>query len=409
MADLLFLTHRIPYPPNKGEKIRPYQVMRHLDGRARIHLGCLVDDPHDRQHEPTLRSMVADAHFARAEGRLTKLRYLGGLARGQALSFAFFRDPGLMAWVDRVLRTVRPEAAYVFSSAMAQYVVDHPMRPPRIVMDFADVDGAKWAEYAGRARPPMSWVYRREARLVMAEDRRIARAADASVLVTEPEADLFRTLAPESAHKTFAIGNGVDADYFAPRGDFPSPYPDAAPTFVFTGHMGYWPNVDAVRWFAEAVLPGIRRDLPEARFAIVGADPAPAVRDLASLPGVVVTGRVPDVRPYMAHATAAVAPLRIARGVQNKVLEAMSMALPVVATPQAWTGIDAEPGRDLLLAEDAEGFAAAALALARGDHAETGVAARRRVLERYSWPARLAGFDRLLGLEERREPAAAVA
>jgi sugar transferase (PEP-CTERM/EpsH1 system associated) len=200
----------------------------------------------------------------------------------------------------------------------------------------------------------------------------------------------------------------VDADYFSPRGIWPSPYPDAAPTFVFTGHMGYRPNVDAARWFAEAVLPGIRRRVPDARFAVVGADPAPAVRDLARLPEVIVTGRVPDVRPYMAHAVAAVAPLRIARGVQNKVLEAMSMALPVVASPQAWTGIDAEPGRELLLAEGAGEFAAAAASLAEGGHADMGAAARRCVLRSYSWAARLEGFDRLFGLE-RRPAVAAVA
>jgi glycosyltransferase involved in cell wall biosynthesis len=172
--------------------------------------------------------------------------------------------------------------------------------------------------------------------------------------------------------------------------------------------MGYWPNVDAVRWFADAVLPAIRARLPDARLAIVGADPAPGVRELASLPGVTVTGRVPDVRPWMAHATAAVAPLRIARGVQNKVLEAMSMALPVVASPQAWTGIDAEPGRELLLADGADAFAAAALSIAAGGHAGMGAAARRRVLDQYSWQARLAGFDRLFGIE-RRFAAAAVA
>ncbi|WP_207479345.1 TIGR03087 family PEP-CTERM/XrtA system glycosyltransferase [Arenibaculum pallidiluteum] len=395
MADILFLTHRIPFPPNKGEKIRPYQILQHLRSEHRIHLGCLIDDPHDYEHEPVMRVMTESAHFARVDRRWGKLRYLDGLRRGAPLSFAFFRDAGLMAWVDRVLRETRPEIAYVFSSAMAQYVIDHPLRPRRIVMDFADVDGAKWAEYATRAGAPMRWVYRREARLVLAEDRRIARAADASLFVSEPEAELFRTLAPESAERTWAVGNGVDAEYFSPR-PLPSPYPDGAPTFVFTGHMGYWPNVDAVCWFADAVLPGLRRRVPGARFAIVGADPAPAVRSLAADPGILVTGRVPDVRPYMAHAAAAVAPLRIARGIQNKVLEAMSMALPVIASPQAWTGIDAEPGRELLLAESADDFVEAAAAAAAGVHDGMGAAARRCVVARYSWPARLAALDAVI-------------
>jgi sugar transferase (PEP-CTERM/EpsH1 system associated) len=397
-SDLLLLTQRIPYPPDKGEKIRHFQILKHLAQNHNVHLGCLVDDPNDWQYLETVKSFCADAYFARLDRRRDALSHLGALATGSALSVALYRNRGLARWVKGVLDRVRPDIVFVCSSNMAPYVLNHPHRGRRRVVDLVDVDSEKWRAYATKATGPMKWLYGREARLVFALERRVARESDYSTFVSEAEARMFRTLVPERASSVVGVSNGVDCDYFNPAGDYPVPYDTALPNFVFTGTMDYAPNVDAVTWFAQNILPAIRPTLPLARFHIVGANPAPAVRNLARLDGVHVTGRVPDVRPYLAHATAAVAPMRIARGIQNKVLEAMAMARPAIVTSDALEGIDAAPETELVLANDAAAFAEAACRLAADaeEGRRIGAAARRRVDADFSWESRLRGFDRLL-------------
>jgi len=393
MPPLLFLTQRIPYPPIKGEKIRPYHILQHLRQHFSVHLGTLVDDPADLQHIPAVQAMCAGSHFATLDRRRAKVACLRGLLTGEALSVTFFRDRGLRRWVQEVLDKVRPAAIYVFSSNMAPYILGAGTRP--CVLDLTDVDSEKWRAYAQTARPPMRWVYRREWRRVAALERRILRECDWSTFVSNDEAALFARLNPGGEERIRAISNGVDAEYFDPNRPTEAPYTTDRPTFVFTGTMDYPPNVDAVAWFAESVLPLVRQASPDAAFCIAGASPAPRVQALTALPGVTVTGRVPDVRPYLAHAAAAVAPMRIARGIQNKVLEAMAMARPVVVTPDALEGIAAQPGTEVLVAADAAAFAAACLHALTPDAAALGPAARQRVLADYSWAGRLRGFDPL--------------
>ncbi|MDR3538050.1 MAG: TIGR03087 family PEP-CTERM/XrtA system glycosyltransferase [Acetobacteraceae bacterium] len=395
--NLLFLTQRLPYPPIKGEKIRPLQILHYLRQWYDVHLGCLIDDPADWQHADTIRALCRDTHIAGMNPKLARLLCLRGLLTGESLSVVFFRDRGLQAWVRQVVERVRPEVVFVNSSNMAPYVLDLPRTGMRVV-DLADVDSEKWRAYADAARGPMRWVYRREWRCVAALERRIAEECDLASFVSDAEAALFTALAPARAHKIRGVSSGVDFRYFDPAPGYPAVYNAALPTFVFTGTMDYPPNVDAVTWFATDLLPLIRQRHAEARFYVVGANPVPAVQALARLPGVHVTGRVPDVRPYLAHATAGVAPMRIARGIQNKVLEAMAMGKAVIATPGALEGIEAEPGRDLILAQDATGIAAAACRMIEqpGEAAAIGTAARRLVVERYDWPVRLARYDDIL-------------
>jgi sugar transferase (PEP-CTERM/EpsH1 system associated) len=232
---------------------------------------------------------------------------------------------------------------------------------------------------------------------LLAFDRRLARSADASILVSEQEAALFRSLAPESAERIFGIGNGIDAGYFAPEAAYPPVIPKGRPAIVFTGAMDYWPNIDAVSWFVAEILPRVRQRV-DAAFYIVGSNPAPQVLGLAAHEGVHVTGRVEDVRPYLAQAAAAVAPMRVARGIQNKVLEAMAMARPVVTTPQGLEGIEAVAQKHLLVAEDAETFATStAQALLDPHSGALGREARSLIVERFSWGARLAAVDKLIG------------
>jgi len=391
MDDLLLLVHRIPYPPNKGDKIRSYHLLRHLAARYRVHLGTFVDDPDDWQHVERVRALCAGSHFAKLDPKLARLRSLGALAAGHALSFDYYRDAGMREWVERTMQERRIERVVVFSSPMAQYVT--PYAQARRVIDFCDVDSDKWRQYAEQKPWPMSWLYRREARTLLAYEREVARQCDSALFATEPEAQLFRQLAPESDAKIGHFNNGVDTEYFSPAHAYVNPYADGERAVVFTGAMDYWPNVDAVQWFCDEVFPRLRERLPDLRFYVVGARPTPQVQALAGRPGVTVTGTVPDVRPYLAYAAVSVAPLRVARGIQNKVLEAMAMALPVVVTPQALEGVKAEPGADLLLADGAEPFAQAVLRVLGADDQALRARARERVEQHYSWPSNLANIE----------------
>jgi sugar transferase (PEP-CTERM/EpsH1 system associated) len=389
--DLLLLIHRIPYPPNKGDKIRSYHLLKHLAQHYRVHLGTFVDDPDDWQHVPRVAALCASSHFAPLKPLLARARSLGALLANRSLSLDYYRNAGLKAWADAAMQAHPISRIVVFSSSMAQYAEAYPAA--RRVVDFCDVDSDKWRQYAAQKSWPMNWLYRHEARQLLAYERKVARECDASLFVSAPEADLFKALAPESAAKIGFFNNGVDTDYFSPERSYASPYTAGERAVVFTGAMDYWPNIDAVQWFAAEVFPQLRARFADARFYIVGARPAAAVQALAQLPGVVVTGTVPDVRPYIAHAAVAVAPLRIARGIQNKVLEAMAMATPVVVSPQALEGIEAIPGTDLLLAPDAAAFVANVAALLTEADGAIGRVARAKVEQLYSWPSNLARIE----------------
>jgi sugar transferase (PEP-CTERM/EpsH1 system associated) len=401
MEDLLFLTQRIPYPPIKGEKIRPLQILKHLRQFYSVHLGCLVDDPRDLEHVDTVRALCDSSHFATLDRRRAKISCLSGLLTGEPLSVTFYHDKGLANWVHRVLADVKPRAVFVCSSNMAPYVLDTGLRAPMFLVDLADVDSEKWRAYAETGTFPMRWVHSREWRLTAALEKRIAHEADWSTFVSPQEAGFFAKLVPDCAGKIRAVSSGVDHTYFDPGwpgADAPPPYDTSCPNYVFTGTMDYPPNIGAVTWFAEDILPLLRRSEPRTQFHIVGSSPAPDVERLARTEGVFVTGRVPDVRPYIAHATAGVAPMRIARGIQNKVLEAMAIAKPVVVTPDALEGIAAQPNTEVIVAQDEAAFAAGCQLAAGPQGASIGAAARRRVLTDYVWAERLRGFDTLLGI-----------
>ncbi|MDP6353254.1 MAG: TIGR03087 family PEP-CTERM/XrtA system glycosyltransferase [Alphaproteobacteria bacterium] len=397
MQDLLFLCHRIPYPPDKGEKIRAFHILRHLAKTHRIHLGCFIDDPADWEHVEVLKALCADTCFVALNPTTAKIRSLLALTSGEALTQRYYRHRGLSAWTRGVLARRRPEAALIYSAAMAQFVLGKAPRPGRLVMDFVDIDSDKWRQYAESRTWPASWIYRRESVALLDLERAIAAATDSSTFVSEAEAEAFRALAPAETARIHAVSNGIDADFFTPAGGYPTPFDDPGPAIVFTGTMNYWPNVDAVQWFARDIFPRIREQIGDAGFHIVGSKPTAEVTRLADEPGIRVTGRVPDVRPYLAHASVAVVPIRIARGIQNKILEAMAMAKPVVTTRLALEGIAATPEAEVLLAEEAPSFADETIRAIRGGaRPDLGENARARVIEDFSWPARLATLDALL-------------
>ena len=390
MDGLLFLAHRIPFPPNKGDKIRSFHLLQHLSKRYEIHLGAFIDDADEWQYQDALKPYCASLKLLPLHPRPAKLASLVGLLTGEALTLPYYRNRELKRWAFELAASGKVTRGLAFSSAMAQYM---PGGLTRRVLDMVDVDSDKWTQYAPTQHWPLSLVYAREGRKLAEWEARMAQDFDATLLVSADEAALLQQRVPDAKHKIGVFENGVDTGYFSPARDYPNPYPADVQSIVFTGAMDYWPNVDAVTWFAKQIFPAIREMAPAAQFTIVGSRPGDVVRRLARQPGVIVTGGVPDVRPYLAHAACAVAPLRIARGVQNKVLEAMAMARPVIVSAQAAEGIRAESGRDFILAQGEAEFVHAVVSQL---HSATSAArARDCILAHYDWTRNLNTIDPL--------------
>lgn len=392
--DLLLLVHRIPFPPNKGDKIRSYHLLKHLAQKYTVHLATFIDDQNDLQYVDTVKQWCGDSYFEQLNPITAKLGSVTALFTNRPLSLDYYRSPKMQAWVDQTISQKSIKKAVVFSSVMAQFV--ETKHDTRRVVDFVDIDSDKWLQYASKKVWPMSWLYQREGRTLLAYERKIARICDASLFVSQAESDLFKKLAPESAGKIDFFNNGVDTDYFSPEISHENPYSTDDKVIVFTGAMDYWPNIDAVQWFAEEVFPEVRKRHQNALFYIVGTRPSEQVIQLGKLPGIKVTGSVPDVRPYLAHANVAVAPLRIARGIQNKVLEAMAMAKTVVVSPQALEGIDAKIGAELFLAEGDKEYVNILCHLLNHKNEHVEIAARKKVEARYNWNSNLHSVDALL-------------
>lgn len=391
---LIMLVHRVPYPPNKGDKIRSYHLLRYLAARYEVYLGAFVDDPADSVHADALRQWCSEVYLEPLGAGRSRMRMVAGLASGQPLSVAAYRSRAMRRWVHDTARATNAAHFVAFSTAMAQYAEAMP-RNARCVLDMVDVDSDKWRQYGERRRGPMGWIYRREARRLLAAERTAATTHDGVTLVSAAEADLFGNLAPESADRVRAVSNGVDCEYFDPCADYDNPYAGGVRPVVFTGAMDYWPNVDAVRWFADEVLPAVRSECPDAVFHIVGVRPTAAVQALSSRPGIEVIGATPDMRPWLAHAQLVVAPLRVARGIQNKVLEGFAMARPVLATPMALEGLDL--GSEYpLRAERPDAFARLALQVLEQGGRSIGERMREWVVEHYDWERQLAPMGEMV-------------
>lgn len=399
MKKLLYLVHRLPFPPNKGDKISSNNMLNYFSGRWRVHLGTFVDDPEDWQYVDVVREKCEDSCIVSLPGRKRLTGSLYGLMTGQALSLSYYGSAELQDWVCSTIERECPDAVLVFSGVMGRFVKNRLPAHVPVVFDAEDVDSEKWRSYAESQVWPLSWLYRREADKLLAYEREMAAATQVSLFVSTEEADLFKRLAPESADKVHFRTQGVDSQYFDPQISHDNPYQPGQKVLVFTGAMDYWPNVEAVTWFCDNVLETLRQQEPDFLFCIVGMKPTDEVQQLGKLPGVRVTGGVPDVRPYLAHALAACLPLQLARGIQNKALEAMAMTLPVIATREALVGIIDYPGVASSVASSAEEMASAALEVLAAPR-QVNSAGRACVLEHYNWDTNLRRMESFLLSEE---------
>jgi hypothetical protein len=389
---VLFVCHRVPFPPKRGGKIRPFNIIRHL---------------HEQGHEVTVASLARNqAEMDEAEGlgehcavRLLEIvddrvawpRMVAWLPTTRPSSFGYFHSPRLRTRVQEATAAGKPwDLVFVHCSSVAPYVREIPARVK--ILDFGDMDSQKWREYSRHKPLPLSAGYWLEAVKLERTERNLAAHFDLSTCTTRAEMDSLRALGVDGPTDWFP--NGVDAGFFKP-----SDVPYERDLVTFVGRMDYFPNQQAVLGFCSTVLPEIQRRRPGTRFEIVGADPSAEIRGLVSLPGVTVTGSVPDVRPYVTRAALTIAPLEIARGTQNKILESLAMGVPVVCSRQAAGGVDAVPGDHLLTYESRDDLVAAidgilGSAALRQRLADAG---RARVLSHHSWPSSMRRLDGMIG------------
>ena len=393
---VLMLTHRFPFPPNRGDRIRSYNLLRILSSVFDVTLACPVDEPiasSEFAHVQALCSSVITAPTTFGQW----FRAFASMVRGASLSEGLFCVPSLRRQIVAMQSQEPFDAVLVFCSSMYPYVRDSSFKKTTQTVDVVDVDSEKWRQMGERRRGMRGRLYRLESQRVRKLEKEIGSRADSVTLVSDVEAKLFDSVAFPK-RPSIGVSNGVDAAYYD-RGDRSHPSGNEL-NLVFTGVMDYPPNVEGVCWLCENVLSHLSREY-DVCFNIVGRNPSRKVLELGRAPYVNVVGAVADVRPFLHHASIAVAPLHLARGIQNKVLEAMAAGLPVVATPQSADGIEAVPGEHLLVAETPDQWRESLLSLTQ-DHdyrIRLGKAARKLVVDHYTWNARLNPIAELLNAQ----------
>lgn len=447
---ILYLSHRIPYPPNKGDKIRSFNEIKYLSKNHEIHLGCLADDPKDLKYESNLKTYCKKTTVVYLNKTLSKIKSLTALTNGTPMTVKYFYSKKLQSKINRWLSDTQYDAILCFSSPMAEYVFrskplwtetaqgtrykaqgssptsqnshptsQNPHPRPRLVIDFCDLDSDKWAQYASRSTFPKNLIYKRESRQLLSYEKLIHQQFNHTIFVSQPEADLFKNHCPKAKNVT-VIPNGVDTTYFDPNLKFKIEHsklkitPSSpnhkfkiknsklkivkSPILLFTGAMDYHANIDGVLWFHREIYPLIKNVFPDVQFYIVGSNPHPDVKTLANGNSTHVTGYVEDIRPYYHSADICVVPIRSARGVQNKVLEAMAMEKAIVSTSQATQGINAENNKHLLIADTPQEFSKAVVNLLKDDSLKKTLKtnARTFVEKNYNWSIHMEGLKAIL-------------
>jgi sugar transferase (PEP-CTERM/EpsH1 system associated) len=394
---ILYIAHRIPYPPNKGDKIRSFNEIKHLSSSHKVDLVCLADNINDLKFKSDLKKYCRRVFVQHFKISQAKLRGSINLIKGKAISVGYFYMKKIQQVIDQWLSDTVYDAIICFSSPMAEYLFRSPFlshcfskfpqpatRNPQLIMDFCDVDSDKWLQYSQRSKFPLNLIYRIENKKLLEYEKKINESFDNSVFVSQQETDLFYRLFPE-AENVSVIENGVDHKYFSPESRTLNPDPR---TLIFTGAMDYYANVDGVKWFCEKIFPIIRDRYSKVQFYIVGNNPKPEIQKLGhNNKSINITGFVEDIRPYYNNADICVIPLRIARGIQNKVLEAMSMGKAVVTTSTAVQSIKATSGVHLLVEDNSDKFAEAVSMLLENHTLRNylGTKARQFVKSNYNW------------------------
>ena len=345
---VLYITHRVPWPPDRGDRIRTWNILQFLEKNADVDLICLADEPITAETRSRLQAVTRQLAVIPHSGRSRYVRGALSLLRGRTVTEGLFESSLLRSVVRQWSSTASYTAAMASSSGIAGYLRPEVLRDCRqIWIDLIDVDSQKWLDYAASTRLPMSLIYSTEGRRLRQLECQLAESADRLLVVSEAERQLFTDFCPQAPVQ--AVGNGVDTEFFTPH-----PTETVPRSCVFVGVLDYLPNTDAVRWFSQNVWPRVRDRYPDSVFRIVGRNPPAEVTALARQDGIEVIGPVPDVRPWLHESRCVVVPLRIARGVQNKVLEAMACGRPVICSPAPLKGLKVEPGLQLLQAESPE-------------------------------------------------------
>ena len=395
--NILFLAHRIPYPPNKGDKIRSFNMIKYLSQRHHIYLGTILDHQSDVRFVQGLKPFCKDI---KAFHLNKKTRLLKSVFNHQPFTVSSFYHAGLQGYVDSILKNNKIDAVICFSSSMAEYIFKTPdfktnhLNDKKLIMDFIDLDSDKWLQYANYTHFPVKWIYKEEKKRLLEYEKKINQVFHHSVFVSQRELDVFQKEYP-AANNVTIISNGVDTEYFTPKSKQPA---NEHPVLLFTGVMDYFANIDGVKWFSEKIYTRIKAELPKVRFYIVGTRPTRCIRNLARKDGITVTGFVNDIREYYWNADVCVTPLRIARGLQNKVLEAMATGNAVVATSNAKNGILCHENKDIMVANDEESFSKQVISLLKNPEKrhKLGANAVKNIRENYSWEENLRKIDDLL-------------
>jgi sugar transferase (PEP-CTERM/EpsH1 system associated) len=387
---VLFLTHRLPYAPNRGDRLRAFHIVRTLAPRVDLEIVSLAHDQVELGQVGRLEALGARVTAVRVPRLQTYMKALGHLAGARPLTHVLLDAPGMTNTLDRVVRERPPDIVLAYCSGMARFAVQPPLAGVPLVVDLVDVDSQKWAALSQSSRWPMRWIYQREARHLAEFERTLTGVAATTIVVNERERDTLYAVAPGA--KVAVVPNGVDVRPLIPQGP-----PAEQPRVIFCGVMNYAPNVDGALWFCQHVWPAVRRGRPDAELTVVGSDPAPAIRRLHSPQnGITITGTVEDVRQYLWQSAVAIAPLQTARGIQNKVLEAVGAGLPVVVSAQVFDGLPAAVRPACYVAASADLFAEETLRLLALSSAERRRLAASADLAELTWESQLRPLHNLL-------------
>lgn len=377
---ILFISQRLPYPPIRGDKIRGFNLLRGLSKQHDVSVVSFIRTDTEMIDVETLRQYCTSVDVCMLSEWESKLNACLGVFSTKPLTLSWYYSKQLQNIVQKKIRDEKFDLLFVICSSMAQYVFDNDSIPK--VIDLVDVDSEKWIQYANRTCFPYSWVYSLEAKRLRRYEKDINRVFNNCLVVTPEEKKIFSLFSLYS-DKIITISNGVDEEYFKPIEEEYVPN-----TIVFTGAMDYFPNIDAMIFFCKEILPLVKEKMPEVILYIVGSSPTQEVQRLANNKDIIVTGYVDDTRPYIGKSAVCVVPLRVAQGVQNKILEAMVMGTPVVTTSFGFKGIEgSENGKDIVVADDKDKFAEKVIEILQNkalrDHLSQN--GKQLIKQRYDW------------------------